>query len=187
MRQELFDFVVEELKSREHLSPRRIGLERRALENQRDQLLVFAQVLDHNLEELACSIKVPPALIRGVCELEGVPDEDTNKWQQHARLRARLGNAFHPIQEAVKDILAATVRASSTIENLNSRLRNYFFLRRHLNQLYLDLLHFFLNHRRFLRSERPERAGKSPVEILTGRTYPHWLEELGFKRFRRAS
>jgi hypothetical protein len=29
------------------------------------------------------------------------------------------------------------VRASSVIENLNSRLRNYFFLRRHLGADYL--------------------------------------------------
>ena len=85
------------------------------------------------------------------------------------------------------DVLTTTVRASSIVENLNSRLRNYFFLRRHLNQDYLDLLRFFLNHRRFLRSERPERVGASPVEILTGRSHPHWLELLGFELFRRAS
>jgi hypothetical protein len=186
-RQELFDFVVENLKSREHLSPRRIGLVRRALENQRDQFLAFAQVLDQELQEIARSFKVPTALVRGVYELQGLPDEDTSKWQHHARLRAHLGNAFYPIQEAVRDVLATTVRASSIIENLNSRLRTYFFLRRHLNQFYLDLLRFFLNHRRFLRSERPERTGKSPVEILTGRAYPHWLETLGFERFRRAA
>ena len=45
-RQELFDWVVDELRSREHLSPRRIGPVRRALENRRDQLLAFAQTLD---------------------------------------------------------------------------------------------------------------------------------------------
>ena len=37
---------------------------------------------------------------------------------------------------------------------------------RHLD--YLALLQFFLNHRRFLRSERPERVGKSPAELLGG-------------------
>jgi len=38
-------------------------------------------------------------------------------------------------------------RASSLVENLNSRLRNYFFLRRQLGASYLHLLQFFLNHR----------------------------------------
>ena len=48
-----------------------------------------------------------------------------------------------------------------------------------------DLLRFFLNHRRFLRSNRPERVDKSPRELLTGRTHPHWLELLGYERFDR--
>jgi len=76
-----------------------------------------------------------------------------------------------------------TVRASSLVENLNSRLRNYFFLRRYLGPDYLALLQFFPNHRRFLRSERPERVGKSPAELLNGSPHPHWLEMLGYVRF----
>lgn len=71
------------------------------------------------------------------------------------------------------------------IENLNSRLRNYFFLRRHLRPDYLALLQFYLNHQRFLRSERAERVGKSPTELLTGKDHPHWLEMLGYTRFSR--
>ena len=71
-------------------------------------------------------------------------------------------------------------------ENLNGRLRHDFFLRRHLGQGYLDLLRFFLNHRPFARSERPERVGKSPAELMAGKPHPHWLELLGFGRFRRS-
>src|SRR3954451_23714265 len=80
---------------------------------------------------------------------------------------------------------AQVVRASSLVENLNSRLRSYFFLRRQLGPDYLALLQFFLNHRRFLRSEHPEREGKSPAELLTGQTHAHWLELLGYTRFRQ--
>lgn len=86
---------------------------------------------------------------------------------------------------AVGEALAQTPRASSIIENLNSRLRNYFFLRRHLGKRYLDVLRFFLNHRRFQRSERAERVGKSPAELLAGRVHQHWLELLGYERFDR--
>jgi hypothetical protein len=70
-------------------------------------------------------------------------------------------------------------------ENLNSRLRCYFFLRRELGAGYLSLLQFFLNHRRFRRSEHAERVGKSPAELLTGQSHPHWLEMLGYQRFKR--
>ena len=52
--------------------------------------------------------------------------------------------------QAVTALLGQVVRASSVIENLNGRLRNYFFLRRRLGADYLALLQFFLNHRRFL-------------------------------------
>ena len=72
-----------------------------------------------------------------------------------------------------------TPRSSSLVENLNSRLRNYFTLRRHLGTPYLDLLRFFLNHRRFVRSRRAERQGKSPRELMTGQGHPHWLTLLG--------
>lgn len=79
-----------------------------------------------------------------------------------------------------------TPRASSLVENLNSRLRNYFFLRKQLGPSYLNLLQFFLNHRQFMRSDVPERVGKSPKELMTGQGHPHWLEMLGFKRFQQA-
>jgi hypothetical protein len=70
-------------------------------------------------------------------------------------------------------------RSSSLVENLNSRLRNYFALRRHLGNPYLDLLRFFMNHRRFVRSRRTERQGKSPRELMTGQDHPPWLTLLG--------
>ena len=44
---------------------------------------------------------------------------------------------------------------------------------------------FFLNHRRYLRSEDPSRVGKSPAELLTGEPHAHWLELLGYTRFSR--
>jgi hypothetical protein len=75
--------------------------------------------------------------------------------------------------------MAQTPRSSSLVENLNSRLRNYFTLRRHLGDSYLSLLQFFLNRRCFMRSRRTERNGKSPRELMTGQGHPHWLTSLG--------
>jgi hypothetical protein len=71
------------------------------------------------------------------------------------------------------------------VENLNRRLRHYFFLRRPIGPQYLDLLRFFLNPSPFPRSH-PERVGKTPAELLTGQAHPHWLELLGFARFQRS-
>jgi hypothetical protein len=184
-RRELFDFVVDELAAREGLCPHRIGPVRRALEGQRDNLLAFAGVLEERFSALGRRMGVPPHLVQQVCELEGVDLHSPAHWQREGRLRQRLGGQFHPLQQAVRQVMEDTPRASSVIENLNSRLRNYFFLRREIGNDYLKLLRFFLNHHRFLRSECPGRVGKSPVELLTGRSHPHWLELLGFRRFHR--
>ena len=74
----------------------------------------------------------------------------------------------HTVFDAVTQAMAHTPRSSALVENLNSRLRNYFTLRRQLGGSYLSLLQFFLNHRCFLRSRRPERIGKSPAQWMTG-------------------
>ncbi|MGB3670942.1 MAG: hypothetical protein WBG63_00420 [Phormidesmis sp.] len=101
-------------------------------------------------------------------------------------MHRQLSGKFYGLMEAVGNALKETPRASSMVENLNSRLRNYFFLRRSLGASYLSTLQVFLNHRCFLRSEVPERVDKSPKQLLTGEAHPHWLELLGFERFQRA-
>ena len=184
-RRELFDFVVEELRGREPLCAHRIGPVRRTLGNQRDDLLAFAGVLDRKLADIARRFAVPSCLVHGICELHGLDRNRPYHWQREAELRRKLRGTFHELQAAVMEAMAETPRASSIIENLNSRLRNYFFLRRHIGNGYLDLLRFFLNHRRFIRSDRPERVGKSPAELLTGEAHPHWLELLDFEMFSR--
>ena len=116
---------------------------------------------------------------------EGLDRNDAVYWQRRGALQNKLKDKFNPVETAVKQAMLSTPRASSIVENLNSRLRNYFFLRRHIGNDYLDLLRFFLNHRCFVRSERAERIGRSPAELLTGKWHSHWLELLGFERFSR--
>ena len=186
-RRTLFDWVVEELRMREDTSPHRIAPIRKKLENHREEILGFVGVLEQSLQSLAKEQQVSPSVIWEIYQLQGQSDADQRLHQAEAALWEKLGERYHFIRQAVRDTLTQTVRASSIVENLNSRLRCYFFLRRELGPAYLDLLRFFLNHRRFLRSERPERQGKSPVEILTGQAHPHWLESLGFQLFTRAA
>ena len=108
-----------------------------------------------------------------------MPSTSPAHWQGWNRLRAQLRGKFHALFAAVSQAMVGTPRSSSLVENLNSRLRTYFTLRRHLGGSYLDLLRFFLNHRRFLRSRHAERQGKSPRELMTGQSHPHWLTLLG--------
>jgi hypothetical protein len=182
---ELYDFVVAELRARQPLCPHRIGPIVSALANQRDDLLAFVVPLDQDLVGLAHRFQLPAATLREVFNNEVLDADRPERWTRDAALRERLGSRYFAVSVAVAEVAEHTIRASSVIENLNSRLRNYFFLRRHLGPSYLALLQFFLNHRRFLRSRRPERVGKSPAELLNGQSHPHWLEMLGYQRFSR--
>jgi hypothetical protein len=184
-RRELYDFVVAELRARAPGCPQRIGPVAAHLAKQRDAALAFAQALDADLAALAREFHVPVALAREVLHVQALDPRQAARWQREGALRRRLGARCHLLHEAVAQLARHTVRASSVVENLNSRLRAYFFLRRHLGADYLDLLRFYLNHRRFLRSERPERVGQSPAELLSGQAHAHWLELLGYQRFHR--
>lgn len=184
-RQALYDFVVTALQALEAVDPKRLRPVRCTLANQRDTLLAFATRLDQELEALAHQFAVPTVRVREMLALASLPRTTTAYWTQANALHRQLHDRFFPLQQAIRRLRQRFHRASSLVENVNSRLRNYFFLRRQIGPAYLDLLRFFLNHQPFARSEKPERRGKSPAELLTGHSHPHWLEMLGFTRFRR--
>jgi len=68
--------------------------------------------------------------------------------------------------------------SSSIVENINSQIRPYLFLKRVLKGKFLYLLQFYLNTRKYLNSRVKERKGKSPIELLTGKNYGNWLDIL---------
>jgi len=186
-RKELLNLIVDELKTREVLSPHRIRPVRRLLEGQGDDLLRFVEFLDRDLQFIADDYRVDSYFVRQVFELQAIPVKENRYWERTAELYRKIGARFHDLQEAIQDLIRDTVRASSIVENINSRLRNYFFLRKTIGNGYLELLQFFLNHRRFMRSARAERVGRSPKELLTGESHNHWLELLGYKMFKQSS
>jgi hypothetical protein len=183
----LFDFIVAELQTRAPAYPKRIHDLCTLLRNHRLQILAFAELLDSDLADFAKRFEVPLDLVRQLFDLQHRDPRQASRWQEEQTLRQKLGKQFPSLNAAVRWLRKQVVRASSIVENLNSRLRAYFFLRRHLGKDFLPLLQFYLNHHCFLRSEHPERKGKSPAELLTGQSHPHWLEMLGYRRFRRFS
>jgi len=167
------------LAQREPGDARRIYPVRVALQNQRDTLLAFAGVLDDKLADIAQANAIAEPIVREACLLHRLPSTSSANWQGWNQLRATMGGTFHTLFDAVTQAMTQTRRSSSLVENLNSRLRIYFTLSRHLGDSYLDLLQFFLNHRRFLRSRPAERNNKSPRELMTGSGHPHRLTLLG--------
>lgn len=186
-RKELLAFIVEQLASREALCRHKIEPVRKYLQNHSDNILEFVPVMESHLYEIAQEFKVSLSDVWAVYQLKGLLQSGKRYWDRYNELRMKLGQKFYWVESLVNKVLEDTVRANSLVENLNSRLRTYFTLRRELGNEYLGFLQFFLNHRRFMRSERPERVGKSPAELLTGEKHGHWLEMLGFELFKRAA
>jgi transposase-like protein len=185
-RLELFDFVLNELQARVALCPHRLGPLCKALRKQKHALLAFVEELDRDIGSLAAYACVPEEVVRELVAVQELPPVNAARWQREGALRARLGERYHALSVLVERLRGEVVRASSVVENVPSRVRNYCCLRREVGGGYLELLRFFLNQRRFLRSEHVERVGRSPAELLTGQPQPHWLEALGYQLFRRA-
>jgi len=176
----LLDWVVEELCQRESQCAHRIAPVRKLLENQRHPLLAYAERLDENLAGLAAEFDVLSDAARAVWNLEWLDTASPRYGLEATGLRGRLGGKFFGLQQAMAGLRAVTFRSSSWVENLNSRLRNYFFLRGQIGSDYLELLQFYFNHHRYQRSAVSSREGKSPAELLTGQRHAHWLALLGY-------
>lgn len=186
-RHELYDFILEKLEQTDTHQRHDLRKIRVALARQKIQLLGFAERLDDELWGIALKHQQAIDLIRRVVTLQNNPVKSSRYWQGYAILQSCLGDTFRQVMETVADWRKGFHRASSLVENLNSRLRQYFFLRRQIGHGYLDLLRFYFNHRRYERSLRPEREGHSPFELMTGKKHPHWLEMLGFRRFSKST
>jgi hypothetical protein len=126
----LYDWIVAELQRRESLCTHRIRPVRVLLENQRETLLAFVKQLDGDLAALAEELAVPATLVDEVRQILSLPSQRPERWQREQLLWARWGSRYGDVRAAVEELLGHVVRASSVIENLNSRLRSYFFLRR---------------------------------------------------------
>ncbi len=181
----LYDFIVGELRTRVASCPHRLGPLCRLLKNRRDDLLGFARALEEELGRMAMAWEVSPEVLRRLLNARCRDERDPRRRVEESAVRRPLGGWYEPACRAIDALVTGTVRASSLVENVNGRLRTDFSLRRHLGPEYLELLRFYLNHRVLERSERPERVGKTPAELLTGVAHGHWLELLGFTRFAR--
>jgi hypothetical protein len=185
-RYELFDFILDELNKLAVIQPHRIADVCTSLKNQKHLLLAFIYVLDNKFKHIATQFECTTKTIWEICKLQRCKQGGDKYAVRLVPLLLALGESFYAIEDAVINAMNSTERTSSMIENLNSRLRPYLFLRREIGADYLELLRFYLNHIPFMRS-RTHRATKSPAELLIGKPHQHWLEMLGFNRFKRAA
>ena len=82
VRQELFDFIEAELQQREGKQYPSIRKLRKALHNQRDQLLAFADVLDQKLAAIAIRFELPLQVVREICLLHRKHKTSNAYWER---------------------------------------------------------------------------------------------------------
>ncbi len=133
-RRELWDFIVAEFKQREALCLHRIRPFRTALENQKEDLLAFAAVLDEKLTDISQRFNVPLYLVRKVCLLQAQNPQETSYWPTSNQLHDQIGYQFYLLSEAVEQAMKVPPRASSLVENFNSRCPQLLFLTTHIRQ-----------------------------------------------------
>ena len=131
-RHEGYDFIVTELQRLEVNATYDIRPIRVALQKQKADLLGFAIRLDDDLWGIALEHKQSIDLIRQVATLQKVSSKTSHYWQQYATLQSALGASFVIVMKAIAQWRRGFHRTRSLVETLNSRLRQYFFLRRQI-------------------------------------------------------
>lgn len=183
-RELLFDFILAELSTVAALSPR-IKAFVGSLIHQKVGLLAASHVLSREFQQVASRYSISEQDVWDVCYVARYDIQTLSYHNKADALASRLGKQYEQIEDEVLNVLAATPRCSSMIENFNSRLRPYLDARKQITSESLDLIRFYLNHQVFLRSRHDYMQGKTPAEVLSGSRHPNWLEMLSFTRFKR--
>lgn len=143
-----------------------------------EELLTFVGIAEQEFRKLSIQERVDLQALHLMWEQENYAVSSAQYNRMEARIGNLLMNQYDSIRKKYKEARDKLVRASSIVECMNSLIRPYLFLKRVVRDNHLALLQFYLNTRKYSRSRRPERIGKSPVELLTGQPYGSPLEIL---------
>ena len=143
-------------------------------------LLSFIGRLERGMEAAAKEMELPVEGFRLMYQQmsfrPGSPESNDLLYKQVLLLDGR----YDETKAAFDRLLNGTKKASSLVENLNGRIRVFIEVKRIIPTDFFVLLKVYFNTRRYKRSRRKERIGKSPFELLTGIAQPTFFEALGY-------
>ena len=128
----------------------------------------YLEALEKNLVSLADSMGYRSETFRNLYRLSAMKSIHPAFVTVYEEIRAELKSDYYKAMKLVRDLVRSTYRASSIVENLNSRIRTYMNAKRYVSGYFFPLLQLYINTKKYRRSEVPERVGKSPLELLTG-------------------
>jgi len=183
---ELMDWILDEMAA----LARRNSWEHK-LSNEisrfRERLPVTLLFLDRLFRDFRCTANImglPDEAFRLLYRRLGVAEESEAYKELTRQAFDIIGQGRFTSAEKVHDrIVGCIKRASSLVENVNSRLRTYMNIKRHVSSNFYSLVQLHLNTKKYRRSRIASRKGHSPVEMLTGESWPELIalfEERGF-------
>lgn len=173
------EYAVRELGGLEHSNAYlKDGI--KYLSEHQQGLLQFVESAYKQMKKLSEQTGVSEDILHLMWEQKKHPVESQQYNIMEAQIGTSLMDQYEYIHDKFHEMMDKVVRASSIVECINSLIRPYLFLKRVVNDKFLDLLQFYFNTRKYKRSRRNERIGKSPVELLLGKEYSNPLEILGY-------
>lgn len=176
---ELFKYIIFELE-RFEINNDYLKKSTKFIKVNLGDILRFVKNAEVSLNRLASDESIPIEIVHKMWKQLGFSHASADYNHLEAEIGRSLGCSYDAIHQKFKAILNKTVRASSIVECINSLIRPYLFLKKVVPDKFLDLLQFYFNTRKYRRSRKSERVGKSPVELLTGMQYPSVLALLGY-------
>ena len=139
-------------------------------------VLVYLKRAEEALQDYALGHGYPPEAFLLLYRMSGYPPASLKYHAADKRVRRMLKKAYGSCYLEVQRILDGVKRASSLVENLNGRLRPYMNLKRMVPKKFLTLLKVYFNTKKYRRSRKAERVGKSPLELLTGQKHKDFYD-----------
>jgi hypothetical protein len=176
-RVELFNYIIGEYENSGYCN-HYINKAFTFLKGNLHDVLKFVKKAEIAMEKLALDENIPIEALRLMWMQLRYSTDSAEYNITEAKIGNLLGKRYIEVRNKWDIFLANIVRASSIVENVNSRLRPYLSLKKTVPNGFLDLIQFYFNTKEYRRSHKNHRIGKSPLELLTGKKYPNPLELL---------
>lgn len=143
-------------------------------------LLSYISRLEKAMEQSALELDIPLEAFHIMYRQLSYSASNQDSQDMQYQLVIMLMEKYDETRCEFQKLLNRVKKASSLVENLNGRIRDYIDIKRTIPTRFFVLLKVYFNTRRYKRSRCLERVGKSPLELLTGKPQPDFLEALGY-------
>ena len=150
-------------------------------------LLSYISRLEEAMEQRAAELGIPIEAFKIMYRQLSFGTETQQYNHMEYELVLMLAGKYSEARSEFQKILSEVKKASSIVENLNGRIRAYINIKRVVPTRFFVLLKVFFNTKRYRRSRVKERVGKSPLELMTGKPQPEFLEALGYNEDSKAA